>query len=155
MILQIILILLLHYSLGFHTYPDTCPSAQYYQFVLKDNIHPFPIIKNPYKKPSSEYLEKVQENLKNKDRVCALKYLNSDKTKYELQNFDTRQQAEEAGWIVTHQGICGKCSTTKDLYVYLTRDLTRPVRSCGVKHFYSENKIRKCISKLGFTDPCT
>ena len=56
---------------------------------------------------------------------------------------------------MTHQGTCGKCSTLKDLYVYLTRDLTRPVRACGVKHFASHNKLRKCIKSLGFTDACT
>jgi hypothetical protein len=56
---------------------------------------------------------------------------------------------------VTHQGVCGKCSTTKDLYVYLTMDLTAPVRTCGVKKFYSRDKLRKCIENLGFTDPCT
>ena len=27
---------------------NTCPYAQYYQFVQKDNIHPYPIIPNPY-----------------------------------------------------------------------------------------------------------
>ena len=56
---------------------------------------------------------------------------------------------------MTHQGVCGKCSTTKDLYVYLTTDLTRPVRACGVRYFYSLNKLRKCIKNLGFTDACT
>lgn len=56
---------------------------------------------------------------------------------------------------MTHQGVCGKCSTTKDLYVYLTTDLTRPVRACGVRYFYSLNKLRKCIKNLGFTDECT
>ena len=72
-----------------------------------------------------------------------------------MQNFDTKQKAQEAGWIVTHQGICGKCSTTKDLYVYLTTDLTRPVRKCGLKHFASHKKMWQCIKKLGFTDACT
>ena len=88
-------------------------------------------------------------------RVCALNYTTPDKLNYELKNFDSRDEAEKLGWIVTHQGICGKCSTTKDLYVYLTRDLTRPVRRCGIEYFYSVNGIRKCISRLGFTDACT
>lgn len=60
-----------------------------------------------------------------------------------------------AGWIVTHQGVCGKCSTTKDLFVYLTTDLTKPVRECGLKKFYSQKALRVCISNLGFTDPCS
>ena len=56
---------------------------------------------------------------------------------------------------MTHQGVCGKCSTTRDLYVYLTTDLTRPVRKCGIKHFASHKKLWNCIKKLGFTDGCT
>jgi len=72
-----------------------------------------------------------------------------------LANFDSKAVAESQGWIVTHQGVCGKCSTTRDLYVYLTTDLTRPVRSCGVKYFYSSSKLRQCIKSLGFTDACT
>jgi hypothetical protein len=93
--------------------------------------------------------------MKNKDRVCAISYLNQNKTMYSLQEFNSRQSAEEAGWIVTHQGVCGKCSTTKDLFVYLTYDLTRPVRACGIKHFGSHKKLWKCIKRLGFTDACT
>lgn len=70
--------------------------------------------------------------MKNKERVCAIRYVNNDKKEYEMQNFMNREVAEKQGWIVTHQGTCGKCSTLKDLYVYLTTDLTRPVRKCGV-----------------------
>lgn len=93
--------------------------------------------------------------MKNKERVCAIRYLNKEKKNYEISNFDTRQAAESQGWIVTHQGTCGKCSTLKDLFVYLTTDLTRPVRKCGIKHFASHSKLRKCIKSLGFTDACT
>lgn len=34
-------------------------------------------------------------------------------------------------------------------------DLTKPVRACGMKKFYSKAALRRCISNLGFTDPCT
>lgn len=132
-----------------------CPIAQYYQFVLKNIDQPFPLIDNPYLHPSSDYMARVNENLKNKDRVCALKYLNSNKTSYSLKEFETRKTAEDAGWIVTHQGVCGKCSTTKDLFVYLTTDLTRPVRKCGLKYFYSHKLLWQCIKSLGFTPACT
>lgn len=98
---------------------------------------------------------KVKENLSNKDRVCGLKYLDSEKHAYSLQTFENKQLALDSGYIVTHQGICGKCSTTKDLYVYLTTDLTRPVRKCGLKYFYSHQKMKRCIKNLGFTDACT
>ncbi len=72
-----------------------------------------------------------------------------------MRTFDDMESALREGFIVTHQGICGKCSTTKDLYVYLTTDLTRPVRKCGLKYFYSHKKMKACIKNLGFTDACT
>lgn len=72
-----------------------------------------------------------------------------------MREFESRGNASKEGWLVTHQGVCGKCSTTKDLFVYLTTDLTRPVRMCGVKHFGSHKKLWNCIKKLGFTDGCT
>lgn len=40
------------------------------------------MIDNPYTHPTQEYLAKVNENLKNKDRVCALRYLNREKSSY-------------------------------------------------------------------------
>lgn len=51
-----------------------CFPSQYFKFTRKINLTPEPIIPDPYKNPSAEYLEKVNENLKNKDRVCALHY---------------------------------------------------------------------------------
>jgi hypothetical protein len=59
------------------------------------------------------------------------------------------------GFIVTHQGRCAACSTMEDLWVYLTTDLTRKVRKCGVTHPFSVDSLRHCISRLGFTIPCT
>lgn len=45
---------------------DYCPLAQYYQFVTKKPIIEDKVISDPYKNPSQEYLDRVQENLKNK-----------------------------------------------------------------------------------------
>ena len=39
--------------------------------------------------------------------------------------------------------------------VYLTTDLTRPVRKCGLAHPFNKKKLAKCIQSLGFTDTCT
>ena len=143
-------------TLIFIVYASTqCPSAQYYQFFTKSLDNPFPNIPNPYINPSQEYLNKVNENMKNKERVCAIKYISQDKSVYKMMNFNTRNDAEAQNWIITHQGICGKCSTTRDLFVYLTTDLTHPVRSCGVKHFKDHKRLWKCIKGLGFTDACT
>ena len=35
---------------------SNCPYGQYYQFVHKTNIYPYPIIQDPYKKTTPEYL---------------------------------------------------------------------------------------------------
>ncbi len=45
---------------------DYCPPAQYYQFVNKKPTIEDKIISDPYKNPSQEYLDRVQENLKNR-----------------------------------------------------------------------------------------
>jgi hypothetical protein len=39
-----------------------------------------------------------------------------------------------------HQGICGKFSTLRDLFVYLTTDLTRPFKRCGPLYPFQEIK---------------
>lgn len=64
-----------------------CPYGQYYQFYVKNIDHSLPVIDNPYHKPSAEYMTKVNENLKNKERVCALRYLNQNKSEYSLKEF--------------------------------------------------------------------
>lgn len=75
--------------------------------------------------------------------------------RYELGSFDSKDLAESQGFIVTHHGKCGACSTLQDLAVYLTTDLTRPVRQCGITHFLSHKNLLKCIKNLGFTDTCS
>ena len=92
--------------------------------------------------------------MENKDRVCGLKYFDSTKKTYKLHNFNNASAALNEDFIITHQGICGKCSTTQDLFVYLTRNLTRPIRKCGVKYFHSKGQMKHCIKKLGFSDAC-
>jgi hypothetical protein len=54
----------------------------WYQFVRKNIDHSFPVIDNPYLHPSADYLAKVKENMSNKQRVCAIHYLNQDKSRY-------------------------------------------------------------------------
>lgn len=81
--------------------------------------------------------------------------MDTQNSTYNLKTFENKQLALNEGYTVTHQGVCGKCSTTKDLYVYLTTDLTRPVRKCGLKYFYSHAKMKDCIKSLGFTEACT
>jgi hypothetical protein len=59
-----------------------CPKGMWYQFVRKNIDHSFPVIDNPYLHPSADYLAKVKENMSNKQRVCAIHYLNQDKSRY-------------------------------------------------------------------------
>jgi hypothetical protein len=40
---------------------------------------------------------------------------------YSLVTFRTREEAYKSGAVVTHEGSCGLCSTTKDLAVYLSK----------------------------------
>lgn len=77
-------------SISWLAFSQDCYPSQYFKFIRKTNLAPEPIIPNPYKNPSEEYLAKVNENLKNKDRVCALQYQDRDRKTYKLQNFDTR-----------------------------------------------------------------
>ena len=60
------LLILIVCGLFFAGNGQTCPYAQYYQFVRKQLDRPFPLIDNPYAHPSAEYMAKVNENLKNK-----------------------------------------------------------------------------------------
>lgn len=73
----------------------SCPPAQYIQFVQKNEQTPQPIIPDPYKNPSTEYMQKVNENLNNKNRVCALQYQDPSKKTYILKEFPTRADAEQ------------------------------------------------------------
>ena len=115
---------------------------------------PSPFDKNPYKIKSKEYQNKVDTYLKNSDRVCAIQYLDDLRELYQMKDFETRELAEVDGYIVTHQGRCGACSSLQDLSVYLAKDLTRPVRKCALYTVLSNKIAHKCIEKIGFTSKC-
>ncbi|CAK93061.1 unnamed protein product (macronuclear) [Paramecium tetraurelia] len=126
---------------------------------IRDPI--FPYTKNPYEIVDPNYLQKVSDNLKDTTSVCAIKYDDYEKQmqsdlnfRYHLKQFNSKEEAEENQFIVTHQGKCGACSTLQDLAVYLTTDLTRPVRKCGLMYGLSQHYLLKCIKGLGFTDTC-
>ena len=86
---------------------------------------------DPYSNQTIESRAAIDKYLLDKTSVCALKYTNINKTSYKLRHFHDRNTAMENGYTVTHQGRCGACSTTQDLAVYLSRNLTIPVRACG------------------------
>lgn len=110
--------------------------------------------KNPYDNKSKAYLEKVKAALSDNTTVCALKYTDDTKQNYQIEHFPSREEAETQGYTVTHQGKCGACSNLQDLAIYLERDLTQPVRKCGMWNVITHSKVKKCLLKIGFSEQC-
>ena len=115
---------------------------------------PEPYTSNPYNDTSEDYQERVKKYLKNMPGVCAIRYSDSSKMDYKLQDFETKAQAEAQGFTVTHFGRCGACSSLQDLSVYLSNDLTHKIRKCALKSVWSIKAARRCIARVGFTPKC-
>jgi hypothetical protein len=125
------------------------------KFKNKKLINPFPNFKtNPYKNHTTELLNEINASLSNNTIVCAIKYKDENKILYEIENFESKQSAEEKGFIVTHQGKCGACSNLNDLAVYLSGGLTQPVRKCGLLTILSSKLALECLKDIGFTNSC-
>lgn len=87
--------------------------------------------------------------------VCAVVVVDHDKKTYRLKTFASWDAAEAAGAIVTHGGICGLCSPLSDLAVYAgEKDLTTPVRACGLQNLGDFDGDKQCLLQLGFSSPC-
>jgi hypothetical protein len=89
-------------------------------------------------------------------QVCAAK-LNEQDRSYSLITFASEEEASQAGpdVAITHGGPCGVCSTFQDLGVYAgQRDLTNPVRKCGFRSFLGEASAKRCLARIGFSEPC-
>ena len=86
--------------------------------------------------------------------VCAIRFNDSNKEAYDLRSFESLTVAVESGYIVTHRGRCGSCSTLRDLAVYLgTPDLTTPARQCARRFGLSRKK--QCFEhSIGLTSQC-
>ena len=110
---------------------------------------------DPYNNQTASSQKKIDETLKNKDIVCAIKYQDNRKIDYELREFSSKHVAELAGFVVTHQGKCGACSNLKDLAVYLEKNLTDPVRKCAMEATLSKRWAHNCLRKIGFTETCS
>merc|ERR1711934_662463 len=90
---------------------------------------------------------------------CGMKWSNetadaTDLRKYSLRNFKSEAAAASAGFVVTHSGHCGACSTLQDLGVYVGQNLTSPVRYCGGLGFFSARAERQCMESIGFSPEC-
>jgi len=117
------------------------------------------LLENPFPVPEKDpYRLKINTS---RVGVCGVKYLDSDRLKYELNTYPSSKALDEAaskapGRIyLTHTGPCGLCSTLQDLSAYMQyKDMTSPVRKCGFKGFVSQKWAMKCLSNLGLTEPC-
>ncbi len=92
-------------------------------------------------------------------QVCAVQFVDQEQIDYNMQTFNSKEEAEQAGWTVTHQGKCGTCSTLKDLAVYIgVKDQTTPIRLCskrGMGKVENLNETLQCITQsVGFTPLC-
>ena len=85
--------------------------------------------------------------------VCALRY-EADKVHYRLVTFADEAAARDAGYLVTHKGGCGTCSTLQDLATYIALpDLTAPVRSCAMRSL-THGRAVQCLEELGLSPAC-
>jgi len=113
------------------------------------------IIRNPMEIEGDPYRELQDEDLIEypEETVCAIQYEN-DRIYYEIATFDDEAAAQDSGYIVTHKGHCGTCSTLQDLATYLYhRDLTTPVRRCSALVLFPAWSMH-CLEELGFSSEC-
>lgn len=65
------------------------------------------------------------------------------------------EEAEASGFIVTHEGSCGTCSTFQDLAVYMTTpDLSEVGTSCAFRAIVDFADGVECYRETGFSDAC-
>ena len=109
---------------------------------------------DPYGDATSQTVQDWARHADGEQTVCALRFLDAVQQDYELRDFASPQAAAAAGFIVTHYGRCGSCSTLRDLAVYLTMtDLTTPARQCARK--FGLQRRKQCFQKsLGFSSYC-
>jgi len=86
--------------------------------------------------------------------VCAVRFVDEKRRDYLLRDFPDAAEAANEGYVVTHKGRCGTCSTLQDLAIYLaTPDLTTPARQCA-RRFGLERKKTCFQETIGFTAWC-
>lgn len=107
---------------------------------------------NPYDDPSNP------PDDPNPGGVCGMKWSDNidsfGHNKYWLRNFANETECEEEGFVVTHSGHCGSCSSLQDLGVYLRQNLTDPTRFCGALGIISHGLMTNCLQRIGFSDNC-
>lgn len=138
------------------------------EIIARQFVHPVAArgfgVPNPYpasagnaRRPGPVHHERVQAWLDDpghRTEVCAIRFLDTGQTRYELRSFASIIAAEAAGYRVTHQYRCGSCSALSDLATYLENpDLTSPARDCARR--WTLAGVRQCLVKrIGFSDAC-
>ena len=124
------------------------------QFDHLDPRKGFKII-DPYAPASVDIIRHWQLAPVRESQVCALRFSGTDKLDYQLKNFESPEGAASSGFILTHYGRCGSCSTLQDLSVFLAMpDLTTPARQCA-RRFGLARKKQCFEEKIGFTAYCS
>ena len=123
------------------------------QFSQAERPQGFRVV-NPYRTEAGFAVQEWLQSPVHDKEVCAIRFIDTEKLSYELQEFGSAGAAVNAGFTVTHQGRCGSCSTLHDLSVYLeTTDLTTPARQCSRTAGLKRKK--QCFGdRIGFTPYC-
>ena len=123
------------------------------QFSDADFVDGFSVA-DPYGRGAAETVSHWQADSGHETEVCAIRFNSEEQLEYELRGFESPAMAATHGYIVTHQGRCGSCSTLEDLAIYLaTPDLTTPARQCARRLGMSGKK--QCFEEvIGFTPYC-
>ena len=125
-------------------------------FKKKILLNPYPAFENdPYLNQTNASYIQINQTLSDKNLVCAIKYQDDqNRLNYTIKNFNDSNTAIQNGYIVTHQGRCGACSNLNDLAIYLSVNLTKPTRKCGMLGSVSEKLAFDCLLEIGFTSQC-
>ena len=74
---------------------------------------------------------------------------------FSLQTFASAEDAESNGFVVTHEGACGTCSSFQDLAVYMAKpSLTDAGIRCTVRATLNIKDGLRCYEELGFSPSC-
>ena len=86
--------------------------------------------------------------------VCGLLYPACPGQAYSIVSYASREVAEGASAQVTHEGVCGLCSTAQDLAVYLSEDFTSAGKKCAAIGLLAEERGLQCYQEIGLTLEC-
>ena len=113
----------------------------------------FSLFCNPYEDASCTTTPPQPSNISDEaSAVCAFQY--SSCVDYTLATFASRSEAQAAGAVVTHFGVCGLCSETADLAVYLRQDFTDAGKVCATRGLLDQQKGLECYQSLGLSLEC-